>query len=166
MKQLENILNLAPEDDDPDEDQEDISEDIDIETARQDIQNYQEASGSVDKIDGALPPVSGLEDHDKEMDSLAEEARKAYDDLMNLGLNVDTKYSGRMFEVAASMLGHSIAAKNSKVDKKMKMIELQLRKQKQDQAESKGDPDTPADGEGEVIDRSQFLRDLLDKNKS
>ena len=87
-----------------------------------------------DKIAQALPQVKGLGDiSDGELDSLAQRATDAYDDLMDLGMNVEARYSSRIFEVAQSALKNAIDAKSAKIDKKLKMIELQLKKQKMDQ---------------------------------
>ena len=86
-----------------------------------------------DKIAAALPQVKGLGDiSDNEFDALAQRATDAYDDLMDLGMNVEARYSGRIFEVAGGMLKNAIDAKAAKIDKKLKMIELQLKKQKLD----------------------------------
>lgn len=86
-----------------------------------------------DKIAAALPQVTGLGDiSDTEFDDLARRATEAYDDLMDLGMNVEARFSSRIFEVASSMLKNAIDAKSSKIDKKLKMIELQLKKQKMD----------------------------------
>ena len=71
-----------------------------------------------DKISAALPQVKGLGDlSDTEFDALAQRATDAYDDLMDLGMNVEARYSGRVFEVAASMLKNAIDAKSAKIDK-------------------------------------------------
>ena len=87
-----------------------------------------------DKISAALPAVKGLGDaSDAEFDSLAQRATDAYDDLIDLGMNVEARYSARIFEVAGTMLKNAIDAKSAKIDKKLKMIELQLKKQKMDQ---------------------------------
>ena len=51
---------------------------------------------------------------------------------MDLGMNVDSRYSGRIFEVASTMLRNAIDAKSNKIDKKLKMVELQLKKMKID----------------------------------
>ena len=84
-----------------------------------------------DKISAALPAVKGLGDvADSELDELAKRAVDAYDDIMDLGMNVEARYSSRLFEVAGSMLKNAIDAKSAKIDKKLKMIELQLKKQK------------------------------------
>ena len=72
-----------------------------------------------DKISQALPPVDGLgQAADAELDNLANKAEKAYDDLMDLGMNVESKYSARIFEVAGGMLKNAIDAKVAKLDKK------------------------------------------------
>ena len=87
-----------------------------------------------DKISASLPQVKGLGDiADTEFDALAQRATDAYDDLMDLGMNVEARYSSRIFEVAGGMLKNAIDAKSAKIDKKLKMIELQLKKQKLDQ---------------------------------
>lgn len=116
-----------------------------------------------DKIAAALPQVTGLGDMaDNELDDLAKKATEAYDDIMDLGMNVEPRYSARMFEVAASMLGHAISAKSAKLDKKLKMIDLQLKKQKIDN-DSKGPTEegVTLQGEGVIItDRNSLLEKL------
>ena len=90
-----------------------------------------------DKIAASLPKVSGLGDMaDSELDELAQKATDAYDDLMDLGMNVEPRYSSRLFEVASTMLKSAIDAKTVKIDKKIKMIDLQLKKQKLDEDEA------------------------------
>ena len=85
----------------------------------------------LDKIAAALPSVKGLGDAaDAELNEVADKAMQAYDDLMDLGMNVESRYSGRVFEVAGTMLKTNLDAKVAKMDKKLKMIELQLKKQK------------------------------------
>jgi len=114
-----------------------------------------------DKISAALPQVKGLGDiSDKELDDLAQRATDAYDDLMDLGMNVEARYSGRIFEVAGTMLKNAIDAKAAKIDKKLKMIELQLKKQKIDQ-ESNSDDERPIQGDGFIVsDRNSLIEKL------
>ena len=45
---------------------------------------------------------------------------EAYEDLMDLGMNVESRYSGRVFEVAGQMLKTNLDAKVAKLDKKLK----------------------------------------------
>jgi hypothetical protein len=115
-----------------------------------------------DKIAAALPQVSGLGDlADGELDELAKKATEAYDDIMDLGMNVEARHSARMFEVAASMLGHAISAKTAKLDKKLKMIDLQLKKQKLDNDTHGGDEGVTLQGDGVIItDRNSLLEKL------
>jgi hypothetical protein len=118
-----------------------------------------------DKISAALPQVKGLGDaSDAEFDALAQRATDAYDDLMDLGMNVEARYSGRIFEVAGGMLKNAIDAKAAKIDKKLKMIELQLKKQKMDQdAASGGEAGNGINlnGDGVIItDRNSLLEKI------
>jgi hypothetical protein len=121
-----------------------------------------------DKIASALPSVKGLgQKADDELNEIAQKAMTAYDDLMDLGMNVESRYSGRVFEVAGGMLKTSLDAKVAKLDKKLKMIDLQLKKEKMDKDSSPGDGDI-VNGEGYVVtDRNSLLERLkgLDKDK-
>jgi hypothetical protein len=122
-----------------------------------------------DKIASALPAVKGLgEMADKELNEIADKAMQAYDDLMDLGMNVEARYSGRVFETAGNMLKTSLDAKVAKMDKKLKMIELQLKKEKMDK-DSRADSDGDlVNGAGYVVtDRNSLLERLkgLDKDK-
>ena len=126
--------------------------------------NLQKSYAEFDKIAAALPQVKGLgELSDLELDKLAVEAEESYKNLMDLGMNVDSRYSGRIFEVAGNFLRNAIDAKSGKIDKKLKMIELQLKKQKLDQ----GNKDGPAieESDGYVIsDRNELMKKLLKKD--
>jgi hypothetical protein len=121
-----------------------------------------------DKIASALPAVKGLgEMADKELNEVAQKAMDAYDDLMDLGMNVESRYSGRVFEVAGGMLKTSLDAKVAKLDKKLKMIDLQLKKEKMDKDGGTGDQGM-IEGQGYVVtDRNSLLEQLkrLDKDK-
>ena len=115
-----------------------------------------------DKISAALPQVKGLGDiSDAEFDALAQRATDAYDDLMDLGMNVEPRYSSRIFEVAQSALKNAIDAKSAKIDKKLKMIELQIKKAKLDQDAKPDGEDGEIAGEGFLVtDRNSLLEKL------
>jgi predicted transcriptional regulator len=119
-----------------------------------------------DKIAAALPIVDGLgQMADRELNEIADKAMAAYDDLMSLGMNVEARYSGRVFEVAGNMLKTSLDAKVAKLDKKLKMVELQLKKQKIDQ-DSNDDNNGFTEGEGYVVtDRNSLIERLKGLNK-
>jgi hypothetical protein len=119
-----------------------------------------------DKISASLPAVKGLGDAaDAEFDALAQRATDAYDDLMDLGMNVEARYSGRIFEVAGGMLKNAIDAKAAKIDKKLKMIELQLKKAKLDQDASGSDEGISLQGDGVIITDRNSLIEKLKKMK-
>jgi copper chaperone CopZ len=120
-----------------------------------------------DKITAALPSVKGLgEKADADLNDIAASALQSYDDLMDLGMNVESRYASRVFEVAGSMLKTSLDAKTAKLDKKLKMIELQLKKQAIDQ---KANPNVDGDvvnGDGYVVtDRNSLLEKLKNMDK-
>ena len=119
-----------------------------------------ETLAALDKIEAALPAVRGLEASDTEMDDLASRATESFDDLMNLGMQVDSRYSSEIFAVASTMLGHAITAKTAKMNKKLKMIDLQMRKLKLDR-ESGPDGSAMTTAEGTVLDRNELLRRVL-----
>ena len=127
-----------------------------------DAVEIQTALKAADKIDQALPTVRGLESHDHDMDSYANQAEQAFKDLMDLGMNIETRHAGDIFAAAQRMLKNSIEAKTSKADKKLKMIEMQLKKMKLDQDEIESGH--VVEGEGYVIaDRNDILKSFLDQ---
>jgi hypothetical protein len=121
----------------------------------------------LDKIASALPRVKGLgEKADAELEDIANRALEAYEDLMDLGMNVEARYSGRVFEVAGGMLKTSLDAKVAKMDKKLKMIELQLKKEKMDRDSSNNFDGDIVNGEGFVVtDRNSLLEKLKNMDK-
>jgi hypothetical protein len=171
-RKLEEILNLpnvkeafAKVDDKEksrdDKDKPTIPKNVDPQTAKALEKTYQE----FDKIAASLPQVKGLGDlSDLELDKLAMEAEESYKNLMDLGMNVDSRYSGRIFEVASSMLRNAIDAKSQKIDKKLKIVELQLKKLKIDK-DGSDDGSEPVESEGMIIsDRNELMKKLLKKD--
>jgi hypothetical protein len=122
---------------------------------------------AIDKIDIALPTVRDLEASDAEMDELAKLATDKFEDLMDLGMNMDPRFGGVVFQTAGTLLGHAITAKTAKMDKKLRMVQLQLQKARLDHQVSKDNPeDRPIDGQGIVLDRNALLEQILQKNKN
>ena len=158
-KRLEEVLNIAPDTDPL------IADDS---TASQSVPtiNLEERLEEFDKIASALPRVKGLGDMaDGELDALADKAEKAYDDLMDLGMNVDPRYGSRMFEIAAQMMNAAIQAKTNKIDKKLKMVDLQLKKLAIDKKHGSEGSD-PIDAQGVIVtDRNSILEKLKNLNK-
>jgi len=117
---------------------------------------------AIDKIDAALPAVRGLESTDQEMDELAGLATSSYRDLMDLGMQVDSRFASEIFGVASNMLGHAITAKTAKLDKKLKMIDLQMKKMRLDQQQADKDPEAATQqGQGHVLSRNELLERII-----
>jgi hypothetical protein len=154
MKKLEEILNLP-------ESKKTIKKAERQEAKESVAQPFLRDISEFDKISSALPQVKGLGDiSDKEFDDLAQRATDAFDDLMDLGMNVEARYSGRVFEVAGGMLKNAIDAKAAKIDKKLKMIELQIKKQKLDQ-DAGEDNGVDVSGTGVIVtDRNSLIEKL------
>jgi hypothetical protein len=128
------------------------------------VRSLDDSFAEVERITHTLPKISELEElEETELDDLAKKAETAYDDLMDLGMNVEVRYSSRIFEVASSMLGHAITAKSNKIEKKLKAIDLQMKKYKIDK-DSGADPNEVINGQGYVItDRNELLKKLSGK---
>ena len=160
-KKLEEIFNLP------------ISENISIEpevpavanmTAEDARTEIARIDHDIDIIDEALPAIRGLELEDSQLDEYAQKCVSAFDDLLTLGYNVDSRFSSEIFNAAGSMMGHALTAKQAKINKKMKTIELQMKKLKLDSDLKKAaqagkiseDDDIPT-AEGHILSRNDLL---------
>ena len=155
-KKLEELFNLPTVDSTPEESSAVIEENRELIT---------EVDAAIDKIDAALPTVRDLETGDNELDELAKLAQSKAEDLIDLGMNVEPRFSGVILQTAGVMLGHAITAKTAKLDKKLRMVQLQLQKARLDHQISKdkgNDPESaPIDGQGVVLDRNELLKQIL-----
>jgi hypothetical protein len=158
MKKLEELFNLPPSDNTTSEEAK-----SNIEEQRAIIK---EVDLAIDKIDAALPFVADLDISDKELDDLSDLAKEKFEDLISLGMNVEARFSGHILATAGTLLGHAITAKQAKLDKKLRMVDLQLKKARLDQANAKNDGDKlvdAADGKGVILDRNELLKQILGK---
>ena len=154
-KKLEELFELASDDDNeltiplPD-----VTEEV-----------TENALTTLDKIEAALPQVRGLEASDTEMDELARLATDSYKDLMDLGMQVDSRFASEIFNSASSFLGHAITSKTAKINKKLKMLDLQLKKAALDQKTAGKEEEINATplGEGKSLDRNELLKMLATK---
>ncbi len=115
------------------------------------------------KIDEALPQVRGLETEDRDLDNYANQAMESYQKLMDLGFNIDDRNAGKIFEVASTMMSNAITAKTTKLDKKLKMVELQLRlaRLQKDLGKDDGDDATKT---GELSTDRNAILNLINQN--
>jgi len=120
-----------------------------------------EIDNTIDKIDAALPAIRDLDASDRELDDIADMAKESYQNLSDLGFNVDSRYASELFAVASTMLGHALTAKTTKLNKKLKMLDLQMKKLKLDQDAAKNAPeDTMETAHGHVLNRNDLLERL------
>lgn len=139
-KKLENLLNL-PEN--IEKEKKDYYYDSNKKIIEKNAENEIETTetkqsklAELDKISAALPPVTGLGSRtDRELEEISKKAVASYEELMDLGMNVEQRYAGRLFEVANSMLKTGLDARIAKVEAKLKMVDLQLKKEKIEQVE-------------------------------
>lgn len=150
-----------------------LAEDSTVEEAETTIEENREMIEAVDlaidKIDAALPFVNDLDTGDQELDELSDLAKEKFQDLIDLGMNVEARFSGHILATAGTLLGHAITAKQAKLDRKMRTIDLQLKKMRLDQQAAKdaqksdGDKLLDAeDGKGVVLDRNELLKQILE----
>lgn len=156
-KRLEDLFELAPSDEGNY-----LSEPLPEQT--QEV--TETALSNLEKIEAALPQVRGLESADNEMDDLAELATNSYKDLMDLGMQVEARFSSEIFNSAGTMLGHAITAKTAKINKKLKMLDLQLKKAALDQKTASKNEEIQSIplGEGQSLDRNELLKTFTRKN--
>ena len=102
------------------------------------------------------------------MDELATLAKESYNQLMDLGMQVDSRFASEIFNSAGTMLGHAITAKTAKINKKLRMIDLQLKKAGLDlkNAEKVKELDNLPVGEGKMLDRNELLKSIMENKNS
>lgn len=136
-----------------------------VETVEQTRAAIVEIDQAIDKIDAALPAVRDLEASDRELDDIAAKATETFENLTDLGFNVDSRYSAELFAVASTMLGHALTAKTTKLQKKLKVLELQMKKLKLDQDTARAQGNEPMQtAHGRVMSRNDLL-DLLKESR-
>lgn len=101
--------------------------------------------------------------HDRETQLIMEEALQAYQDIMEVGRNVNAERSARIFEVAGQFLRTALDSSNSKADKQLKVAKLKVeaKKLKQDSDILDG----LNGGKDMIADRNDLLRQILSEGK-
>jgi hypothetical protein len=162
-KKLEELFNLPPITTD------NLTADENLATLEKHQTVFKDIDSAIDKIDQALPRVRDLDTSDQELDELADLAKNRFNDLMDLGMNMEARFSGQVFQTAGVLLGHAITAKQAKLDKKLRMVDLQLKKMRLDHQIEKDkdeqDHNSAIEGQGMVIDRNSLLSQILNKPK-
>jgi len=164
-KKIEEVFDLPPMENEVNSqyptDQEEQTKGLDLEKMQKQLEQ-------ADKIDAALPMVRDLEALDSDMDAYAQKAMHAFQDLMDLGQNVEDRHAAAVFDTASKMMTNAITAKTAKMDKKLKMVQLQLQKAKHDHSvqmqTAKITGENPIVGEAEEFeDRNTLINAVIAK---
>ena len=121
-----------------------------------DVEDVEKALTTAEKIDNALRNVKGLDEHDTNMDDIAQQAVDSYQQLMNLGMNVSDRDAGSIFDSAAKMLKTALDAKDSKINSKLKQIDMMIKKARLDS--NTGSGDDSSSGLQAALDRNELLK--------
>ena len=157
-KKLEEEFNLPPI--------EEVSdfENASVEDVKTELQTVEDALSVSEKINSALQEVKGMEEHDQEMDNIARQAIDSYEQLMSLGMNMTDMAAGPVFNNAANMLKVALEAKDRRVNKTLKQVDMMLKKARIDQLEKK--QGTVEDsGNAKTFDRNELLRIISQKDE-
>ena len=154
FKNLEETFNLGSSDD-----TEETSDDVSCYTS----QNLNQALTTADAIAAQFREFRGRDVHDQEMDNIAQMALDSHTKLLELGMDVEIRHAAEIFSSSAQMLKIGLDARNSKVDKKLKLLKLQMDRMKLENASagSAPDPVDSIDGNAVMLDRNQLLAEAL-----
>ena len=110
------------------------------------------------KLEEKFDSMVGFDQHDVEMDELADLAIQAHKDLQDLGMAVEVRHAGEIFSSSSQMLKIAVDAKNNKVEKKLKLLKLQLEKMRLDKTFN-NDQNT-LQGTVTSMDRTEIIKHL------
>jgi len=122
-----------------------------------------EFAKTLDLAEKNLSMVEG-KDHGDAMDDITDRALKMYDDMIDMGWNVDPSRQSRTFEVAGQFLRMAKDAKDSKRDAQLKAMQLALNQKKLELERSLVDPNSiPGAIDAQAIvheDRNELIKQL------
>lgn len=122
-------------------------------------------SDSLDtRIDRALPQVRNIPESEGEVDHIAEEAMKTYQEIKDLAMNVEPRHSAELLAVAAQMLKTALDAKQGKTDAKLRTVSLQLQALR---AKAKESNTNMVETQGHVVgNRNQLLASIRNSKEN
>ena len=126
------------------------------EMTKEEMENALEVADTVTREMRAIDP-KGDDVLDNEIDDIAKKAMVSYEDLMNLGMNVEARFAAPIFDSASKMLGHAVTAKLGKAQKKLKEAELKLKAIKMGEVDREGDTQEIT---ATVWDRNQLIKSM------
>jgi hypothetical protein len=163
-KKLEELFNIHSMEDAPDTElvepdfDDDVEEVIEVDTETE-IMEISEAMELATRINSALAEVRGMEEHDGEMDEIAQKALDNFDQLMSLGMNLTDMAAGPVFSSATQMLKVALEARDSKVSRKLKQVDMMIKKANLDHRKDTSSGNTQQ-VQPNVYDRNELLKML------
>lgn len=97
--------------------------------------------------------------HDNEMDEIANLALEYGKTLHDLGLNVEVKHAGEIFNASGNMLKIAADARNAKMEKKLKLMKLEMDRLKMERSSAEK-PEVIDPTQVTVMDRNQLLNQI------
>ena len=160
-KKLEDLFNIGPVDDESETElvEPDFDDDIVEVDAETEIMEITEAMEISNRINSALAEVRGMEEHDGEMDEIAQKALDNFDQLMSLGMNLTDMAAGPVFGSATQMLKVALDARDSKVNRKLKQVDMMIKKANLDHRKDTAKVDHQ-EVQPNVYDRNELLKML------
>lgn len=116
------------------------------------------------RVDRALPQVRNIPESEGEVDHIAEEAMKTYQEIKDLAMNVEPRHSAELLAVAAQMLKTALDAKQGKTDAKLRTVSLQLQALR---AKAKESSSNMVETQGHVVgNRNQLLASIRNSKEN
>lgn len=97
--------------------------------------------------------------HDEEMDEIAQLALEYGKSLHDLGMNVEVKHAGEIFNASGNMLKIASDARNAKMEKKLKLMKLELDRVKLERTAPER-PELIENSQVTVLDRNELLNQI------
>ena len=97
--------------------------------------------------------------HDEEMDEIAQLAMEYGKNLHDLGMNVEVKHAGEIFNASGNMLKIASDARNAKMEKKLKLMKLELDRIKVERTTPER-PELIENSQVTVLDRNELLNQI------
>lgn len=102
--------------------------------------------------------------HDNEMDEIASLALEYGRGLHDLGMNVEVKHAGEIFSASSNMLKIAADARNSKMEKRLKLMKLELDRLRLER--SSPEPETIDATPVHTLDRNTLLAQIREITNS
>lgn len=127
------------------------------------VENVAKSLQNVNPSDLAQQDPMGTADHIIETDEIIAQAMKSYQDLMDLGFNIESKHAGaNAFTPAMKALEIALKASQSKKNSKLERIKAIMEKEAHNREMNNHSDDGIIEGEGEGSFMA-FRKDLIEK---